>query len=66
MTIFNQTFTSNKPIYYPSNWGSGKTAFDLHEEWKETVSYFILSNIFQSVLACIWLFLIYVICNAAR
>lgn len=30
MTIFNQTFTSDKPIYYPSNWGSGKTAFDLH------------------------------------
>jgi len=27
-TLFNNTFTSDKPIIYPSNWGTGKTSLD--------------------------------------
>lgn len=30
MTIFNETFTADKPIYYPSNWESGKTADQIY------------------------------------
>lgn len=28
--IFNNTFTADKPIYYPSNWESGKTSEELY------------------------------------
>ena len=29
MPLFNQTFSDDKPIYYPSNWESGKTGLEL-------------------------------------
>jgi hypothetical protein len=37
MVIFNHTFSADKPIYFPSNWETGKTALQLHEEWKTTL-----------------------------
>ncbi len=30
MVIFNHTFTDDKPVYFPSNWETGKTALELH------------------------------------
>lgn len=30
----NNTFTSDKPIYYPKNWQSGKTALEEYNEFK--------------------------------
>lgn len=35
--IFNNTFTADKPIYYPSNWQSGKTSQDQYNEFKQTL-----------------------------
>ena len=31
MVIFNQTFSSDKPIYFPDNWHTGKTQSQLFE-----------------------------------
>lgn len=61
MVIFNQTFSSDKHIYYPSNWETGKTAIQLHEEWKLTISYSFLSNLFQSLAAIMWILVLAVV-----
>ena len=43
--IFNQTFSADKQIYYPSNWESGKTADQLYEEFQQTITYWIIINL---------------------
>jgi hypothetical protein len=66
MVIFNHTFSEDKPIYFPSNWETGKTALQLHEEWKLTLEHAILSNILQVVAASAWIGLAVVIAIAGR
>jgi hypothetical protein len=66
MPIFNQTFTDDKPIYYPSNWGTGKTADELYEEWKQTYQFFAISNLLQIACASIWLFLLFIILASVK
>ena len=30
MVIFNQTFSDDKPVYFPDNWRTGKTQSQLY------------------------------------
>lgn len=66
MVIFNHTFSEDKPIYFPSNWESGKTALELHAEWKLSLEYAILSNMVQVVAAGAWIGIGIVIAIAGR
>ena len=63
-TPFNETFSNDKPVIYPSTWESGKTAPELYQEFQTTILYFILRNAFECVLAVVWLFVIYVLVSA--
>lgn len=42
--IFNNTFSADKPIYYPPNWQSGKTAEQEYLEFKETFLFYLIRN----------------------
>lgn len=66
MVIFNHTFTNDKPIYFPSNWETGKTIAELHEEWKLTLQHDIMSNIAQVLAASAWIGIGIVIAIAAK
>ena len=64
MTIFNGTFTDDKPIYYPSTWETGKTAPELYEQWRLTLEYSILSNMVQCLIAGAWMCFVIVVLKA--
>lgn len=64
--IFNQTFSADKPIYYPANWGSGKTAEQQYDEFKATFAFWLLRNILETLLGTVWVFLYYVLLEGAR
>lgn len=66
MVIFNSTFIEGKPIIYPENWGSGKTSLQIHEEWKLTLQYSIISNVLQCLASAMWIMLLVVLVTAVK
>lgn len=58
---FSETFSNDKPIYYPWTWEEGRTALQLHEEWQTTWSYWVLTNAVECALGAIWVFVIWLL-----
>jgi hypothetical protein len=66
MVIFNQTFSAERPIYFPDNWASGRTQMELYAEWKQGLEGIIYSNVLQVGAASMFIMLMVVIFSAAK
>lgn len=66
MVVFNATFSAEKPVYFPTNWHTGKTEQQLYLEWQETWQYGLYSLVLQTIAAAGWLALFVVILVACR
>ena len=66
MVVFNQTFSEDKPVYFPENWESGKTYILLYAEWQNTTDYWIYSNLLQIAASSLFLALLFVLTLALK
>ncbi len=58
--VFNQTFSEDKEIYFPSTWG-GHTLPEQLELTKQTVPWLILAKVTEIAVALLWITLLYAI-----